>query len=454
MIRVGDMLVTARVVSSADITEAIQLSKRLCTPIGRVLITSGCVSEKILHAALDLQSLIRDGEIPLESALKALSRVDKTGCTVKEALEHLNFHPKYGKGKNNLADLLVDSNLVSQEQIDEALQTSFEHGTPLGSTLVFQGALSPDFFPSISAIQERVTNGELSSEQAIDELQAAFTLWLKAGDRTNQPALKTIDELSDHPGTHPKRHSETKATSNPRAHEGVEKKEVVSQEETKKVDLSEQQSQDKSGNNSLEQEKVESKKPPEITRPADSAEQNVTGSQSIESTDSKEKREKHDQHARHTSQAASERSSGKEKRPPALRHSRTGGRLVDLLSAAGLLDQDNLPAAYQLMLQDTHRSATFLVEAGLINDELRRQAERCHNLVRRGRLSPEQAIRALKSSHENELTFKEALSKEGVTQPVKLERDWQTGVAAGIVGGFLAAFLSLVITLFRLIKKR
>ena len=106
------------------------------------------------------------------------------------------------------------------------------------------------------------------------------------------------------------------------------------------------------------------------------------------------------------------------------------------------------------MLQDTHRSATFLVESGLINDDLRRQSERCHNLVRRGRLSPEQAIRALKSSAVNELTFREALSKEGVSQPAKLERDWQTGIAAGVVGGFLAAFFSLAITLFRLIKKR
>jgi hypothetical protein len=85
---------------------------------------------------------------------------------------------------------------------------------------------------------------------------------------------------------------------------------------------------------------------------------------------------------------------------------------------------------------------------------LRRQAERCHSLVRRGHLSPEQAIRALKSSHNDDVTFREALSKEGVTQPTKLEKDWQTGVAAGVVGGFLAAFFSLVITLVRLLKKR
>lgn len=454
------MLVTARVVSSADITEAIQLSKRLSTPIGRVLITSGCVTEKILHAALDLQSLIRDGEVPLESALKALSRVDKTGCSVKEALEHLDFHPKYGKGKNNLADLLVDSNLVSQEQIDEALQTSHDYGTPLGSTLVFQGALSPDFFPSISAIQEKVTNGELSKEEAVDELQAAFALWLKAGDRTKQPALKTIDELSDHPNTHRKRHSEAKALGNPSAQELAKKDEEAPREQPEEQPQAKQhrlpqEVPQAERSAALEYENEEDKQlsadATEASQKNDRAEKPEVAGQSNEVSDKKEGREGH---TRHNSPAASEKNGAREKRTlNSNKHTRTGGRLIDLLSAAGLLDQENLPAAYQVMLQDTHRSAAFLVESGLINDELKRQAERCHNLVRRGRLSPEQAIRALKSSRENELTFTEALSKEGITRPVKLERDWQTGVAAGVVGGFLAAFLSLIITLFKLLKK-
>ncbi len=467
MVRVGDMLVAARVVSSADITEAIQLSKRLSTPIGRVLITSGCVTEKILHAALDLQSLIRDGEVPLESALKALSQVDKTSCSVNEALEHLNFHPKYGEGKNNLADLLVDSNLVSQEQIDDALKTSFEYGTPLGSTLVFQGALSPDFFPSISAIQERAAKGELSKQEAIVELQEAFSLWVKASDRSNQPALRTIDELNDHPSTHRKRHLE-KAMSNPRAQEVLEKDEEEPREQPHEEPQQQEQEQlsheDSNESqpvyNEAEQRETQSdnqsndsdkKSEPEVAQKADGAEK---ADASIQSSESSGRKERHEAHSRHSAQVT-EKVAAKEKRtPPSNKHSRTGGRLIDLLSAAGLLDQENLPAAYQVMLQDTHRSATFLVEAGLIDDQLKRQAERCHNLVRRGRLSPEQAIRALKSSHDNELTFREALFKEGVTQPAKLEKDWQTGVAAGVVGGFLAAFFSLVITLFRLINKR
>lgn len=440
MVRVGDMLVTARVVSSADITEAIQVSKRLNVPIGRVLITSGCVTEKLLHSALDLQSLMREGEIPLDAALKALSRIDKNGCSVKEALEHLNHRPKYGKGANNLADLLVDSNLVSQEQIDEALKTSFEYGTPLGSTLVFQGALSPSFFPSISAIQEKVSNGELSNEEAIEKLKEAFGLWLKAGDRSKQQALRTIDELSEVPATHRKRNiKEAKEAA---------VAELPNSSKTNKQEAAEiypAESEPVQAEKQAQKEEIESKqKSPEESEKS-----------RVEPSDVPAPVERHDIRPRSHSAQVAEKGSAKDKRSlPPNKHTRQGGRLIDLLSAAELLDQENLPAAYQLMLQDTHRSATFLVESGLINDELRRHAERCHSLVRRGRLSPEQAIRALKSSQENELTFREALSKEGITQPAKLEKDWQTGVAAGVVGGFLAAFFSLVVTVFRLVKKR
>lgn len=480
MVRVGDMLVAARVVSSAEITEAIQVSKRLNIPIGRVLITSGCVTEKLLHAALDLQSLVRDGEVPLESALKALSRIEKTNCTVKEALEVLNFRPKYGKGKNNLADLLVDSNLVSQEQIDDALKTSFEYGTPLGSTLVFQGALSPDFFPAISAIQEKVTNGKLSNEEAITELKEAFTLWLKAGDRTNQPALKTIEELDfdfesdvslrESPAAHKKRHSEPKVLSNPPAQDKqVEQEARKEQGEIEdQVEREGQVAQEEIANaleelsrsgTSWDDVDASAEVSPDVSTAmesqiSESESQTSEPKQQANASDANEneKRDRRDTRTRHVTHT--DKATAREKRMLQSKHNRPGGRLIDLLSAADLLDQDNLVAAYQVMLHDSHRSATFLVESGLISDELRRQAERCHNLVRRGRLSPEQAIRALKSTQEKEVTFREALSKEGVNQPAKLEKDWQTGVAAGVVGGFLAAFFSLIVTLVRLLKKR
>lgn len=460
MIKVGDMLVRAGVVSSSDITEAIQVSKRLNIPIGRVLISSGCVTEKLLHSALDLQSLIRDGEIQLDSAVKALKRIEKSGSSVQDALDQLDFRPTYGKGKNNLADLLIDSNLVSEEQVDDALKTSFEHGTPLGSTLVFQGALSPNFFPSISAIQEKVAKGELDHANAINELQAAFSLWMKAGDQTKQQALRTNDDVADEiVNVQRALQKDAKVAAVPHADalEALIKKSPKSKnKESKEEKIAKVSVLEETGDvvalvnaileSAPDASVLEDAKPETVVETISVVQKSADLKSDVEvekppSTDTAEK-------TLSAPKKQSKREQVESKAP------RAGGRLVDLLSASGLLDQEDLLVAYQLMLSDSHRSASFLVESGLLSESARRNAERCHNLVKRGRLSPEQAISALKASSTNDVSLRDALTEQGVSVPIKLERDWQTGIAAGVVGGFLAALFSVFLTILRLLKKK
>ena len=59
-VKIGELLVDAQIVSSAEMTEAVQVSKRLNVPIGRVLTMSGCVREDVLEASLQVQRLLRD----------------------------------------------------------------------------------------------------------------------------------------------------------------------------------------------------------------------------------------------------------------------------------------------------------------------------------------------------------------------------------------------------------
>ncbi|MBC7998289.1 MAG: hypothetical protein IAF58_10115 [Leptolyngbya sp.] len=464
MIKVGDMLVRADVVSSSDITEAIQVSKRLNIPIGRVLISSGCVTEKLLHSALDLQSLIRDGEIQLESAVKALKRIEKSGSSVQDALDQLDFRPTYGKGKNNLVDLLIDSNLVSEEQVDDALKTSFEHGTPLGSTLVFQGALSPNFFPSISAIQAKVAKGELNHADAINELQAAFSLWMKAGDQTKQQALRTNDDVADEiVNLQRALQADAKVAAAPHAdalEELIKKTPKAKKKESKEEKISKLSVFEETGDVSAlvnailesapDASVLEDAKPETVVETINAAQKSAEIKTDVEVKLEEEKT---------PSTVSSEKTPVTPQKHPkreqvAAKAPRSGGRLVDLLSASGLLNQEDLSVAYQVMLTDSHRSASFLVDSGLISESARRNAERCHNLVKRGRLSPEQAISALKSSSANDVSLRDALTEQGVTVPIKLERDWQTGIAAGVVGGFLAALFSVFLTILRLLKKK
>jgi hypothetical protein len=191
-IRVGELLVEAGVVSSAEMTEAIQVSKRLGVPIGRVLTMSGWVPEPVLEAALQVQQLIRHDEVPLIAAINSLQRVHQMKISITEALAEEDLKPDLLHDPHKLAELLVDSNIVSAEQMEKAVQSSFEHGVPLGSTLVIQGFMSEAVLPSLERIQRQISEGKLSREDGLKEIQATFVLWVKADESLKQPL--EIDE--------------------------------------------------------------------------------------------------------------------------------------------------------------------------------------------------------------------------------------------------------------------
>lgn len=180
-VRLGELLVDSGVVSSADLTEAIQVSTRLNIPIGRVLLLSGLVSPVTLEAALEAQPLLNQNTESRENVIQALKEVDQTGRSLDRTLT--GSHPTnkgIGLGKDKLAELLLDSEIVSQDQLDQALSTSFEAGVPLGSALVLEGILSPSLFPSILQIQQNVRTGNISKDEAIEEVKSTFMHWLKA----------------------------------------------------------------------------------------------------------------------------------------------------------------------------------------------------------------------------------------------------------------------------------
>lgn len=179
-VRLGELLVDAKVVSSADLTEAIQVSKRLGIPIGRVLLESGCVSATVLEAALEGQPLVNDGDKSKEEIVKVLREVHTTGNSLNELMTDLPS--RNGRNSDRLAELLLDSEIVSQDQLDQALITSFESGIPLGSALVFEGILSPSLFPSILQIHRNIRDGKISKEEAVKEIKSTFLHWLKAAE--------------------------------------------------------------------------------------------------------------------------------------------------------------------------------------------------------------------------------------------------------------------------------
>jgi len=377
-IRVGELLTDAGIVSSAEMIEAIQVSKRLGVPIGRVLTMSGCVRESVLEAALQVQQLVRREEVPLQAALNSLHRAHSMKMSIMDALAEEDLQPDLEHDPHKLAELLVDSNIVSAEEMERAVQDSVDKGVPLGSTLVMQGFMSEQVLPSLVSIQRQITSGALSREDGLKEIQETFVLWVKADESLKKPLKNDEPESPDHlrSGTYPALSSTTTQSNQSLQTQALPK---ISPEGGESGD------QSKSG---LE------------TRPEARTEAKIEN-QSL----------------------------------PKQAEDVSSVRLVDLLKQSGIFSQADVQRRYDLMLKDPVRSARFFLELGLVEEEDIKGALRSHSLMQRGHLTREEAAQALQQSRAD--GFERELSGEGSERVRRYtDKKWR-GQMGKVLGGAL-----------------
>jgi hypothetical protein len=193
-IKIGDLLCQVGILTSGDLTEAIQIAKRMGVPIGRVLVMSGCVSETTLQASLEAQSMVRDNLVDLDTALKAMDIVNKQKKSFKEALDSCNWTPRKASAGNKLGDLLIDSSIVTPQQLERALESSFQSGMPLGGTLVLQGVLSAQLLPTLLHVQEKVRDDKMTRDEAVEQIKTAVMYWAKATSKSEAEELASAKQ--------------------------------------------------------------------------------------------------------------------------------------------------------------------------------------------------------------------------------------------------------------------
>lgn len=185
-IKIGELLVLSGALDSGDVVEAVTVSRRLAMPIGRVLIASGCISEELLEASLQAQVLVWEGSISVDLAEAALKWVLCNKLGLHEALGELHWDANFGTDTASFVDLLLESEIVSRDQLELAIRIDTPDVTPLTSALVVQGLLSPKFFPMIGQIQQKLRSNAISRADAANELRAAYRVWLKAESSLEQ----------------------------------------------------------------------------------------------------------------------------------------------------------------------------------------------------------------------------------------------------------------------------
>lgn len=172
-IRIGDLLLQSGILTSDYIRNALHNFEQRGLPIGKVLVMSGYLTEAQLRTALEVQSLVNDGLLPLEVGLAVLQIAHKDKIPLAEALQSSGFVQPEDQATNKLGQLLVAANIVSNKELEEALQTNVRTGLPLGHIFCFRGFVSQALIHTALLAQQLIRRGMIDRDQAIYGLRAA-----------------------------------------------------------------------------------------------------------------------------------------------------------------------------------------------------------------------------------------------------------------------------------------
>ena len=172
-VRLGDLLTTAGLLRVEALREAMHTAKQQQMPVGRILITSGYLTENQLQAAVQAQSLLKDGLVEMPVVIKALGILANEQGNLEQALAKCGWKRQSGTVSNKLGELLLEAALVSDAAFSHALAQCQNIGLPLGRMLVLTGALSEQMLSSTLNAQVLLRDKKITRDQAVKGLKAA-----------------------------------------------------------------------------------------------------------------------------------------------------------------------------------------------------------------------------------------------------------------------------------------
>ncbi|MBX9689392.1 MAG: tetratricopeptide repeat protein [Candidatus Obscuribacterales bacterium] len=113
-IRIGELLIEASLIKQEQFQEALQKSKRLRQPLGRVLSDSGFLSQKDLRHAVRVQLMCRAAALPAEYAAYTIRAASFAGANAAEFFQKLDLPLESPNDSHSLKELIakMDSLLV------------------------------------------------------------------------------------------------------------------------------------------------------------------------------------------------------------------------------------------------------------------------------------------------------------------------------------------------------
>lgn len=172
-VKLGALLVGLEFITQQELVAIMDMANQVGMPLGRALVLSGKITDAELNIALQLHALMRTSDVTMETAKKTFSLVCYQGMPLIDALHRTGWTPAVNlpKETSQLGSLLLEAEMISEEQLREAQETSHKLGLPLGRILTLMGLVSHPVIVRVVDLQSMIRMGRLSQQEAIEYLK-------------------------------------------------------------------------------------------------------------------------------------------------------------------------------------------------------------------------------------------------------------------------------------------
>lgn len=197
-VKLGALLVGLEFITQQELVAIMDMANQVGMPLGRALVLSGKITDAELNIALQLHALMRTSDVTMDTAKKTFSLVCYQGMPLIDALQRTGWTPSVNlpKETSQLGTLLLEAEMISEEQLREAQETSHKLGLPLGRILTLMGLVSHPIIVRVVDLQSMIRMGRLSQKEAIEYLKDDSQAHPEAPNpESTSPALPQTETL-------------------------------------------------------------------------------------------------------------------------------------------------------------------------------------------------------------------------------------------------------------------
>jgi len=171
-LRIGELLQILGLVKKSQLNETLRLAVQAGLPLGRALIAAGFVTADELYVVLELQTLIRSGDLSLDESMSAFKLMTSEHATLSVALERIGRARvrQAPPDMSRLGTLLTDAQLLTQKQLQEAKKMSDTSGAPLDKALSLLGFIPSAVLARALELQTNIRDGKITYSEAVKKL--------------------------------------------------------------------------------------------------------------------------------------------------------------------------------------------------------------------------------------------------------------------------------------------